>query len=106
MIYPSKNELKTYSYRGSNAFFTKGNYSNRGSNARFTRENLFEPLFPADTALAADSSSPIQAGKSKSTPLLSSSPFTMIHSPLTVNRPSPFDLRLSTIKTIQTIYTI
>ncbi len=31
-------------------FFTKGKYSNRGSNARFTRENLFEPLFPADSA--------------------------------------------------------
>ena len=50
LISPMKNVLKTYSNRGSNAFFTKGNFSNRGSNAHFKRENLFEPLFPSAEA--------------------------------------------------------
>ena len=106
----SKNRLKTYSYRGSNAFLYEGKYSNRGSNTRFKRENLFEPLFPADSARGRLLGS-FSAGKTKSTLLLSSSfifsasirvfrvlftfhhsLFPMIHFPLTITHLSPFTL--------------
>ncbi len=134
LISPMKNGLKTYSNRVSNAFFTKGYYSNRGSNARFKRENLFEPLFPARTArgrffqprwhpaslgYVGDTSlrRPFQAGKPKSTPLLSSfilpslpsrstcslcpSVFSVFphHSPFSINRPATFNLQPPSLNT-------